>query len=94
MADKKPDKKPNKKAPEKKPEDNLNDVGLDVAALKILSDLNLSKAQLKAFAELAATTSPKPQPRRQPQLSARFRSALLLLRDALVESDALTTSGR
>jgi hypothetical protein len=68
---------------------DLNQVSLQVAALKILASLDATPAQLAKLAEVVKSEGlAKTEARRPFKANAKFRQNLLLLRDALVENDA------
>jgi hypothetical protein len=80
---------PDKEAPAADKKDGAADVGdlnLEVTALQVLYDLQVTPAQLKELAELAPKTASAPGPRKEVKVSAEYRRALTRLSDALAEN--------
>jgi hypothetical protein len=67
---------------------DLNDLSMEVGALQVLSQLQLTRAQLEELARRARSTAQTPEPRTEPKASAKIRQTLLDLRRALLEGDA------
>jgi hypothetical protein len=88
MADS-PDKKDSKDDKKARTSDraDANDINQEVTVLQVLHNLQANPAQLKALADLAATTAPKPGPRKVLPLTDRYYKALVGLRDALAAAD-------
>jgi hypothetical protein len=78
-----------KKRPKRPAVDDLdiNDLHLEVVALQALAELQLTRAQLKALAEVAEKTAMKPGPRKEVKVTAKYRRTLASLRDALAAGD-------
>jgi hypothetical protein len=66
---------------------DANSLSLEVAALQVLHDLELSPAQLDGLAKLARQSAPKEGRREAAKVSADLNSALKSLRDALQKGD-------
>jgi hypothetical protein len=75
-------------AGEKPAPTDLNDLSMEVGALQMLSQLQLTPAQLEDLARRARSTAQTPEPRTEPKVSARIRQTLVDLRHALLEGDA------
>jgi hypothetical protein len=67
---------------------DLNDLSMEVGALQMLTQLQLTPAQLEDLAKRARSTAQTPEPRTEPKVSPRIRQTLLDLRRALLEGDA------
>jgi hypothetical protein len=66
---------------------HLNELSLEVAALQILHDLELTPAQLSALAKLARESAPAAKPRESAKASPGFTAALTSLHGALARGD-------
>jgi hypothetical protein len=64
-----------------------NTLSLEVAALQLLNQLDLTTAQMQALAKMAKDVTPKEVKRQPAKASEKLRKALLDLRDALVQGD-------
>jgi hypothetical protein len=65
---------------------NINELSLEVAALHLLHDLELSLPQLDELIKLARDCAAKP-PSSQAKVSSAYRAALAQLRTALIKSE-------
>ena len=76
-------------AQETKPDDslNLNDLALEVNALRTLHSLGLNDEQLKTLRSMAKETAQKPGKRTSATASKDYRDKLQALRAALLEQD-------
>jgi hypothetical protein len=63
-------------------------LSMEVLALQALDTLQVTPAQLRAMAKVAAETAAKPRPRKPSSASDKYKKKLALLRDALVKHDA------
>lgn len=66
---------------------DLNRLGMEVAALKILVSLSLDRAQMARMADLARGEAAESKGRKPAKVSSRCRNTLELLHDALVDND-------
>jgi hypothetical protein len=64
---------------------NVAELHAEITALQVLHHLKATPAQLKELATLAATTVPRPGPRKVIKVSDEYRKTLLALRTALVD---------
>src|SRR4051812_43122762 len=67
---------------------DLNDLSMEVGALQMLQQLQLTRAQLEDLAKRARSTAQTPEPRTEPKVGARMRQTFLDLRQAILEGDA------
>jgi hypothetical protein len=65
----------------------LNNVSLEIAALQVLHELELSPAQLTAWTKLAREAAPKGEKREPAKTSAGFAKALTALHEAYSKGD-------
>ena len=66
---------------------DLNNISLEVAALQVLHDLELTPAQITALTKLARESAPKGQKREPAKASADLAKALTALHTALTKGD-------
>jgi hypothetical protein len=67
--------------------DDLNALSLEVAALQLVHQLDLTTDQMEAFAKLAKDAAPKDTTRKPARVSNKYRKTLRRYHDALVEGD-------
>jgi hypothetical protein len=79
--------KPRKPPREAPPPQDVNPLNLEVTALEMLYQFQVSKAQLEQLARLAPTTTAAPPAARAIEVSAEYLSALQELHAALAEND-------
>jgi hypothetical protein len=70
-----------------KSEIDINDLNTEVSALQTLYHLRITRTQLDYLAGVAKKTASKPGPRKEVKVSAKYRKALIDLRDALTRVD-------
>jgi hypothetical protein len=67
--------------------DDLNSVSLEVAALQLVHQLDLTPDQMEAFAKLAKDAAPKDTTRKPAKVSDKYRKTLLAYNDALLKGE-------
>jgi hypothetical protein len=67
--------------------DDLNSLGLEVAALQLAHQMGLTTDQMEAFAKLAKDAAPKDAARKPAKVSDKYRKTLQSYHDALIKGD-------
>jgi hypothetical protein len=67
--------------------DDPSDLSLEVTALQMMHQLQITQSQLEALVKIAGTTAMEAPAHREVKIGAKLRKALLDLRDALLEGD-------
>jgi hypothetical protein len=67
--------------------EDLNTLSLEVAALQLLNQLDVTPSQMEALAKMAKGITPKEVKRQPAKTSDKYRQTLRDLRDALVQGD-------